>query len=182
MLIPRVAKRYAEAIYEAVPAELGLDVFLADLRDLRASLQQSRDLRNFFLSPVIPYAKKETVITDLFGATVRPYTLSVIHFLLHKRREHLIEQVIEAVFDLHRTRTGIQRAAITSARPLSAEQQQSLDSVLAGMTGGAIESSFAINEQLLGGVVVRLDDKVYDGSVSRQLQRLKHRFTTGADA
>ena len=182
MLIPRVAKRYAEAIYEAVPADLGMDAFLSDLQDVRASLDKSRDLRNFFASPVISYARKHQIIEDLFAPAVHRYTYDIMLFLLKKRREHLLIHVIDAVFDLNREHQGIQQASVRSARPLIPEQQQTLSGVLAGITRRRIEASFELDESLLGGIVVRLDDKVFDGSVLRQLQRLRHRFVTGAES
>lgn len=182
MLIPRVAKRYAEAIYEAIPADIGMDVFLEDLRDLRASLEKSRELRNFFASPVIPFARKHQIIEDLFAQAVHRYTYDIMLFLLKKRREHLLIHVIGAVFELYREHQGIQQVSVRCARSLLPEQQQALSGVLAGITRRSIEATFELDEELLGGIVVRLDDKVYDGSVRRQLQRLRHRFVTGAES
>ena len=179
MLIPRVAKRYAQAAYDAVPADLPMEAFLADLQGVRTSLEQSRELRNFFASPVISFAKKESVVQELFRGVVHDYTYKVILFLTEKRREHLLAQVIEAVFDLNRAKKGIRKAAIISARALDENQQEALTAALAGMTKGQIDSSYELDERLLGGVIVRVDDKVYDGSVSRQLQRLRQRFILG---
>jgi F-type H+-transporting ATPase subunit delta len=182
MLIPRVAKRYAEAVYDAIPADLGMELLLSDLRDIRSSMEQSRELRVFFASPVIPFAKKRQVIEELFASKVQPYTYEMLMFLLKKRREHLLPHIIESVFDLVREHNGVQKAAVRCARPMSEEQQQELSTALAGLTRRSIESSYELDERLLGGIVVRLGDMVYDGSVVRQLQRLRRRFVSGAAA
>ena len=181
MLIPRVAKRYAEAVYSSVPSELGAESFLADLRDLRATLNSSRELRAFFASPVIPHVKKQQIIQSLFGSEMHEFTNSFLLFLLRKRREHMLLQIIQSVLELHRMRMGIQEFSVATANELSADQKDRITGTIRTMTGKAVESGFDVDTRLLGGVVLRLGDKVYDGSIVRQLQRLRYRLKAGGD-
>ena len=128
---------------------------------------------------MIPFAKKQQIIAEIYKGTVHQYTYDVMMFLLKKPPEHLLTSIIEAVFDLNRKHNGIQKAAIRMARRMSDGQKDALTGVLEGLTNRRIEASYEQDESLLGGIVVRLDDKVYDGSVSRQLQRLRQRFVSG---
>jgi F-type H+-transporting ATPase subunit delta len=176
MQIPRVARRYAEALYKAVPPDPGLDSFLEDLRSVRASLAASRELRIFFSSPIIPLAKKREVVRQLFIERLHSYTFAVLEFLLTKRREQILASIIDAVFDEHRRTLGIATATVTTARPLGDGQPERIARTLEGIAHGPVEVAHEVHPELLGGIVVRLGDTVYDGSVAHHLARLRERF------
>jgi F-type H+-transporting ATPase subunit delta len=173
MIISRVARRYAEAVYDSVPAELGVEGFLRDLADLRSSLKQSRELQVFFHSPVVSFAKKSLIIETLFRDAVHPYTYGVLRFLLHKRREPLLMEMIEAVVELHRVRSGIVTATVTTAADIRPEQAASVEAVLQDLAKARVETTYKTDESIRGGMIVRIGDLVYDGSVARGLARLR---------
>jgi F-type H+-transporting ATPase subunit delta len=179
MLIPRVARRYALAIFEAVPTELGLERFFSDVRDLQRSLEASAELRGFFASPVITDARKREAVEALFAERLTPYTLSVLLFLIEKDRENLLREILASLDDLYRDERGIQTMQVTAARAMDDAQQSALVGVVSAMTKKPVEAAFAADEALIGGLVVRVGDVVYDGSVKRQLQRLRERFLAG---
>ena len=140
----------------------------------------SRELRNFFASPVIPFVTKEQTIRVLFEQRVHRLTLEFLLFLLRKKREHIVLPIIDAVFDLHRIRMNVQRAAVRSARELSDGQKRRLEDALAAATKRTIEPEYSTDDGLIGGLAVRVGDMVFDGSVARQLQLLKHRMASGS--
>jgi len=179
MSIARIAHRFAAAILDAAPTDAERQSYLDDLADLRNSIRQSRELRLFFESPVIPQSRKLGVVDALFSGRIGAYALSVIRFLVEKEREEYVLPIIDAVFEMHREREGILSTRIQSAVELSAQQQASLGAALERMSGKRIETRYEIDPALLGGLVVRLGDKVYDGSVRRQLKRLHDRFVSG---
>jgi F-type H+-transporting ATPase subunit delta len=179
MLIPRVARRYAQAMYEAVPAEVGAEALLADLRDLQASLDGSRDLRSFFTSPVIPQAQKRDTVNALFDGRLRPYTVEALLFLVDKGREHQLLEILAAIFELDRDRKGIQSMTVSTSLELDAAQRGSVTSAITALVRKPVDASFRADDSLLGGIVVRVGDTVYDGSVKRQLQLLRERFISG---
>jgi len=179
MLIPRVARRYAQAMYEAVPGDVGVEALLSDLRDLENSLRASHDLRIFFTSPVISQTQKRITVKALFEGRLNPYTVATLLFLVDNGREKLLPEILAALFELDRDRKGIQPMTVTTSLALDDAQRASVTNAITAMVRKPVEAAFRADEALLGGIVVRVGDMVYDGSIKRQLQRLRERFITG---
>lgn len=180
MMISRVAYRYAEATLDAIPEGLDTETLLGDLADLRSTIKASRELLLFFESPVISYAMKKKTVEALFQSSMHDYVLAVINLLLEKRREALILEIIEGMFEIQRKRLGIRVSQISSAVELDTAQKQSLHAMLEQSTGSKIEAGYDIRPEIKGGVVVRIGDTVYDGSLEHQLRVLGKRFATGS--
>ncbi len=179
MIVSRVARRYAEAIYDSIPADLGTAAFLADLASLKELLASSRDLQLFFRSPIIPQDAKSRTLVALCENRFSPYLQQVLIFLIEKKREHQVEEFMEALHDLHRKRHSISEATVTSATTLTPEQKSVLEAALAAAGGCTVETRYATDPALIGGLVARIGDTVYDGSIQRQLTRLRTRFAAG---
>ncbi len=180
MSSPRVASRYALAILDSRPEDLPLDTLLQDLMDVRASVTASSELRQFFKSPIISRKHKTDGTSTLFDGKVSPFTVGALLLLVENNRENLILEIIDAVFDLHRKREGIVASRIVSAVELSEEERGRLIAALRKLSGKNIEAEYATDPAIMGGVIVRLDDRIFDGSVRRQLQRLRTRFISGS--
>jgi F-type H+-transporting ATPase subunit delta len=179
MIISRVARRYADAIYDGIPTEIGAEAFFADLTALSELLAASRELKLFFHSPIIPQDAKARTVEALCEHRFSAYLRQVLLFLVEKGREKQLEEFIEALRDLHRRRNGIRVATVTSATDLSSVQRSALEAALAAAGGCSVETRYATDPALIGGLVARLGDTVYDGSISRQLARLRQRFAAG---
>jgi len=175
----RVAKRYAEAVLDALPEGMAAADLVAELTDVRSSIQQSRDLQLFFASPVIPAPKKAEAVEALFAGKVSAYVQSFLQLLVEKGREDVVVDIIDAVVEMRRTREGILATTVHSAVELSDQDRTTLQEALASVSGKRIEARYDVNAELVGGVTVRLGDTVYDGSVQHQLKRLRDRFVSG---
>ncbi len=180
MMVSRVAYRYAGAALDAIPEGLDAEALLSDFADLRSTIQDSRELLLFFQSPIISYAMKKSAVEALFRSRMHDYVLVVINLLLEKRRESLILEIVEGMFELQRKRLGIRVSEISSGIELDADQKKSLQSVLEQATGSKIEAEYNIRPEIKGGVVVRIGDTVYNGSLEHQLRELRKRFVSGA--
>ncbi len=175
MVITRVAHRYAEAIFTSIP-EAELEQFFLDVRDLQASLAQSRELRNFFASPVIERSKKLEVVNALAEGRFGEWMNRVMLLLVRKERESLISEVLESLQIIRRRRLGIQPVLVTTAVPMDDVLRNEVASGLRQFANKNVDVRYAVDEDLLGGMVVRMDDTVYDGSIQRQLFRLRRRL------
>lgn len=180
MSIARIASRFAVAILDAVPDGTDKEHFFRDLDDVRNSVRASRELHQFFQSPVIPSKRKLETVDALFAERIGPFSLSVLRFLVEKEREEFVLEILDTVFDLHREREGILATTVYSAVELSDTQRVALQTALERVSGKRVETAYAVQPELMGGLSVRLGDTVYDGSVRRQLQRLHERFLVGA--
>lgn len=179
MKYTKVAIRFAEAILDAVPAGTDIESVLADLRDVQASIEGSRELKLFFESPVISQKKKAETVRALFSGRVSDYVISVLLLLVEKGRETIVLQILDTVMEERRRREGIIRSHVRSAVTLSDDQRVKLVEALAAVSGKTVEAEYSVAPALMGGLLVQLDDTVYDGSVQQQLRRLRTRFVSG---
>ena len=175
-----VARRYAQALYEEAERVGRTEHVDADVALIRDSLDASRDLVLFFESPVISRKKKQAVVTTLFEPRVEPTTLRFLQLLVEKRREDLFPIVVQSYRTLRDEHLGIVEATARVAQPLSADEEKDLAQSLEKMTGRRIRLSVVPEPGLIGGMVIRVGDTVYDGSVRHQLASLRERLEQGS--
>ena len=179
-----VVTRYANALADVVMGGAGVGIqpgeAAAQLRAFAQVVAESHDLRNVLISPSVSLARKRAVISRI--AEVQQTARVVRNFLLvlsdHRRLDALtdVAAAFEGVID---ERLGFARATIQSAQALRPEQQYDLVRKISELTGKNVRPTYAVNPELVGGVVVNVGSKVYDGSVRGQLAALGRRLVTG---
>lgn len=179
MKFTRVAQRYAIAMYESARELNELEQVIIDARAINHALDSSRELLLFFKSPIVSEERKEKTIAEIFQDKINEFTLRMLLFLVRQRREDILKEILNAFFIIQRKREGIQLASVQSAIELTDSEKSKLYSVLRDMTKKQIELGFTLNPSIRGGVIVRLDDTVYDGSITNQLRQLRKRFAEG---
>jgi F-type H+-transporting ATPase subunit delta len=175
-----VARRYALALYEEAAARGAAEEVDAGMRLLGESLDGSRELRAALASPVVSRTKKEAVIARLFDGRFPALVTSFVRLLLRKEREELIVDTVAAYRALADEREGVMEAGVRTARPLSADEAEGLRKALEGRTGKKVRLRLDVEPALIGGLVVRLGDRVFDASLQHQLGLLKEQLVTRA--
>ena len=173
-----VASRYARALIDS----LAPDHMVAGLDQLRGFQQvlEVQDARKLLMNPVIPAERREAFIGELarslgFDARVR----KLLGLIVERRRLAVLDDIIEAYQKLLDERTGIVRAMVTAATPLSESDCAAIAKRLEKATGKRVEMAVEQDPSLIGGVVVRIGSTVYDGSVRQQLHGFKDRLLAG---
>ncbi|GIV58122.1 MAG: ATP synthase subunit delta [Rhodothermaceae bacterium] len=174
-----VARRYAQALIDEASQEGQRAAVDADVAMLREVLTTSRELQLFFRNPAISRERKQAAVKALFEGRVAPLTLRFLHLLIEKRREALIDEVLAAYQDLRNEQEGIVEAEARVALPLDPASEQALVKALERMTDRRVRVYQKQDPALLGGLVVRVGDTVYDGSVRHQLATLRARLEHG---
>lgn len=174
-----VARRYARALYEEAERAGSVEQIDDDMATIRATLESSKELEAFFQSPIISREKKEAVVASLFGERLASLTRSFIGLLIEKQREDLFPEVARAYGALRDEQQGVVEATARTAIALSEEEEQHLVQALERKTGQTVRLRVVQDPALLGGVVVRIGDTVYDGSVRHQLETLRERMEQG---
>ncbi len=177
-----VARRYAQALYEEAVKEKRLERIDEDMTMIRETLEGSRELVIFFESPIIARQKKHDVVKALFAKRVHASTMDFLSLLIEKKREDLFPDVAVAYQALRDEQLGIVAARARVAYPLSDAEQAQLAKALEQMAGTRIRLSIEQDATLVGGLVVRIGDTVYDGSVRNQLATLRERMEIGSYA
>lgn len=168
-----VARRYALALYQEAEARDVVEKTDDDVQALRETLDGARDLVALFESPLVARDRKEAVVRRLFEGRFGDLTLRFVRLLFDKEREDLLPAVVRAYGALRDARLGLVEAQVKTARPLGYDEAQELERALAQRTGKQVRLRIEVDPALLGGLVVRVGDQVYDRSVRHQLKTLR---------
>jgi F-type H+-transporting ATPase subunit delta len=174
-----VARRYAKAIFSLARDEQTLEPVAAELERL-ATLVADPALGNTITSPLLSAAARSAIARTLADQLQLSTTTRNFLGLLanHKRLDQL-----GAIFDHYRRLLDAQlaqvRAHISSAVALSTTQQNEIVATFAGLTGKRVLATVDVDAELLGGVIVEVEGKVYDGSLRTQLGRLADSIAGG---
>jgi F-type H+-transporting ATPase subunit delta len=170
--------QYANALADIALEQGAIAPVVQQLGDFSAAYSSSAELRNFFDSPAASKEAKRAVaekISARLGASkiVRNFLFVVID---HRRTPELRE-ILETFENVLRERQGIAIAEVFSAMALNEAQKKDLAQTLERVTGKKIEAKFSLDANLLGGVMVRVGDTIYDGSLRNRLNGLRERLT-----
>ena len=169
------ARRYAEAALEIGRADGTLDQWERDLERLSAALADDQ-LRTLAEHPAVPYAEKERVIRRVAG-DVSPEALNLVLLMIRRGRPRAIPRMVEHFANLVRRERGVSLAEVRTALPLDDTQRTAVLDRLHELTGDEIEINEVVDESLIGGITVRIGDRLYDASVRSRLERLRARLT-----
>ena len=169
------ARRYAEAAFDLGRSDGTLDAWDRDLARLRDALAQD-DLRALMEHPAIPFADKERVLRRAVG-DVSAEAISLVLLMVRRGRPRAIARMTEHFASLVRRERGVALAEIRTALPLDDAQRGDVTERLAQLTGDTIEIHEVVDESLIGGITVRIGDRLYDASVRNRLERLRARLT-----
>ncbi|MFB6248494.1 MAG: F0F1 ATP synthase subunit delta [Salinibacter sp.] len=175
-----VARRYATALYEEADDTGVLEAVDEDVRMLRETLASNDELSRFFESPVIPAKKKDAVLRSLLGDRVDELLVRFLRLLVQKDRETMTKAILDAYQSLRDEQRGIVDAHVTAARPLSDDEVEAVVETLEAQTGKTIRLHQAEDADLIGGLVVRIGDSVFDASVRNKLSTLHDRLRESA--
>lgn len=176
----KAARRYANAFLEISIEKDILEKSREDMLLIKNTIEASSDLRLFLKNPIIKKDQKKAVIEKVFMDKVQDITFQLYELLSKKDREALLEDISRNFLELYNRHQGIIEVSVTSAKDLEAEQVKALTKNIERTTGKKVELVKEVEEDLLGGLKVRIDDTVIDGSVKFKLSQLKDRLTSTA--
>lgn len=173
MLTTQLSQKYAKAIFEVAVDEHKLSEFGAELSQVSEVVSSHADLEAFINNPQVKAEAKKEVFEKLFKEDVSPMVYNFFMLLIDKRRESLLKEIASEYKALANAAQGIVEAEVTVAHELSKAQEDKLVEKLQITTGKTVVIETKIDKSILGGIVVRIGDKLIDGSVIRQMQALK---------
>ena len=173
----RLAKVYAQAIVEAadrkgcrreVVAELG-----AIVRDVLPQVPRAADV---LASPKVSVEQKEALVDRMAAGSMQPTTVHSLKVLARHGRLGALADVVAAAERLVDSLAGRKQATFTTATPVDAAEQGRLVAAVEKAVGATLSASFRVDPGLIGGLVVRVEDTIYDHSVATSLSRLGRRL------
>jgi F-type H+-transporting ATPase subunit delta len=173
MLTSQLALRYAEALYELAAEKQALVEVGEDLRVVEETLDGFPQLAALLYHPQVPQTAKKDTIAKVFGPQVADYVRNFLLLIIDKRRESALLAIIKEYRILANTAQNIIEAEVTTAMPLAEGELAALSAKLGGITGKNVKIKAEIDKRILGGIIVKIGDKLIDGSVTHQLKKLQ---------
>jgi F-type H+-transporting ATPase subunit delta len=173
------ARRYAEAAFEVAMRDGTLERWRAEL-DLAADVIGDRRIVATLANPAIAGEKRAATLGEMLGGHVSGPVLNLVQLMLRRGRIEDLPRVASEFRRLDDQRQGIVHASVTSAAELTQDEVKELTARLEQTTGGRISLEVEVDPSLLGGLVVRVGDRMIDGSVRGRLERLRNQLLAGA--
>jgi F-type H+-transporting ATPase subunit delta len=178
MRAPAAARRYARAIFRLAGEEGERDEVLRQLDVLAGLLSENEALADVLYRPLHPMSERRAVFEAVasrleLGATVKRF----VGFLLQRHRMRDYPLIAEELARLADAAAGRVEAEVISARTLEPAQLERVQRALAARTGQVIRLRPHVDPALIGGIVARVGDLIFDGSIRTQLEQLRTNLT-----
>lgn len=172
----KINVRYAKAFFILAKDE-GLTSELREDGKLIASVcATSSDFIMLLESPIVKTSKKAKAIRSIFEGKVNEFSLNFLELIIQNNREKYIPGIFRNLEDLYRQEEGVKNAVLTSAQHLDEAIVLQVKRTLENEFQAKVELSQKIDEKLIGGFVLRVDDQQYDASISTQLRKIKEQL------
>jgi F-type H+-transporting ATPase subunit delta len=175
-----VASRYAKSLLDLSVEKGQLEAVYADMLQVKAVCENSREFITFLNSPIINSDKKIVVIKAVFEGKFNSITDGFLTIVASKRRENVISEMANEFIEQYRSHKNILTAVVTSANGLDAATKQKALDLVKSQLSGEVELVEKVDANIIGGFILKIGDKQLDKSVARQLTNMKKELTNKA--
>lgn len=175
-----VANRYAVALFELAKEKQALEQTEKELQLIKAVFEQTPELKKVLEHPRVSEEQKKQLLFDSFKEATSEHVLHTLELLLQRNRIAAIESVIDKVQQLIFEEKNVASAKVYTVKPLSDEVKAELASTFAKKVGKSeliIENIVA--SDLIGGIKIRIGNRIFDGTIKGQLDRLERQLVAG---
>ena len=168
-----VSKTYGEALFELACEQNSTTQLMEEIKTLRGIISQNPDLDKLLLHPGIPKQEKKEVLGKIFGGRISDELEGFLQLVVEKERYKDLPDIFEYFTEQVKAKEGIGVAYVTTAVVLDAKQRLSVEEKLLATTGfRQLETHYDTDEALIGGMKIRIGDRVIDSSIQSKLEAL----------
>ena len=171
-----IAVRYSKAIYSLARDKKIIDTLKSDMELISGVCNQSADFNFLLKSPVVRTSEKSMLITQIFKNKIHPLTLDFLMLITRNNREIFIPDIARDTLAFIRKEKNIKTAVITTAVKIDQSVISEIKTLLEKELSGKIELASKVNPDIIGGLILRIDDKQLDASVNTQLRNVKKKL------
>jgi F-type H+-transporting ATPase subunit delta len=168
-----VGIRYAKALLQLASEQNILPQVSNDMKLVYQTIRQSHEFSVFLNSPIIKPDKKQAVLTHIFADKVSELTIKFFQLLVSRKRERYIEVIADQFVNLYNKHLGVQLVQVTSAVALDDSLRAKVLQLVKKVSKSEVELIEQVNPKIIGGFIIRMDDKQLDRSVSSELLNFK---------
>ncbi len=176
-----IAERYARALFALCREQNQIDAIEREISALAEMAFSSEKYHSYWENPMVDMDNKIQLLESIFGIfQVTPLSDNFLRLLIRKRRFGLLPIIVEKFRLLVQEAHGVANVTVVTAVEPDAQAVEQIRGLLAQKLSREINVTTEVDASLLGGMIVRMGNKVVDGSVKNQLQRLQERIERGA--
>lgn len=170
-----IAKRYARAFFDIAAEENRYEEYYGELLKFSSIVEESGDLKDFLDNPIFDNDDKKAVVkTVLDKISLSGIAANFLNLLADKQRINALPEIVQCYREMMDEALKKVRVQVKTAFPLSVELSDGLAKSLENLTGKQVEMTIEEDPSLLGGVVVKVGDTLYDGSIKSQLNKIRN--------
>ena len=183
-----VARNYAQTLFELARKHEGVERYQEGIEVVALLLDENPRFALFLQTPSVPLADKKQVVRKAFGAALPRPLVNFLLVVLDKRRQRLVRDIALEYHELVDQHMNRVRAEVSVARPLDDQALRQITERLTALLGRTAIPHVRVRPEILGGIVVRTGNTLYDGSIRRQLDGMRKQLlsaqlrTSGARA
>ena len=173
-----IARNYAEALFELGERSGTTDRYAELIDAVAGAVETTPEVQGVLMSPRVPKAAKIRLLGAALKGSPREFVL-FLQALLKRRRQRLLREIsteYQALLDVKHNRL---RAGVTLARPADPGLQREIQEALSRELGKEVIAAFHADPEILGGTVVRIGERIHDGSVRRRMTKLRRHLLSG---
>ncbi|MFB3738735.1 MAG: ATP synthase F1 subunit delta [Candidatus Velamenicoccus archaeovorus] len=171
-----VIRGYAEALFTIAGAEGELSLVEDELYAFAKALEGQPRLADALADPALPAENKKALLRDVLGETPNPLALNALCFLIDQGRGRDITAIVETLAEVSAESRRHVVAEVRSAVPMNQRQRDELAEALSRATGKTVEVKVVVDPSVVAGVVARVGDEVFDGTVRNRLQEARRQL------
>lgn len=169
-----ISKTYGEALFELAVEENKTSLFLEEVGELLKVIGQNQDFGQFMNHPKIPKEEKIEVSENIFRDRIDKELLGFLVTIVEKDRYSEVEEILNYVIDSIKEYRKIGVAYVMTAIPLQENEKKDIEAKLLDTTKyETLECHYQVDESLIGGMVIRMGDRVVDSSIRTKLESLE---------
>jgi F-type H+-transporting ATPase subunit delta len=174
MSVTRVAHRYAQALLDLSTEKNVVEKVNADMLQLSSVCKDSQDFVNLLSSPIVDSNKKSEIFKAIFDSKMEKMSMEFMELILKNSRENIIPEIAKGFVSLYKKKNNILDVTVISATKLDIATKDQIITKIKASFDGTIEMIEKVDPELIGGFIVRIDDKQIDASIASQLSNLKN--------
>lgn len=171
----KISVRYAKALFESALEMKILDQVKKDMVDVQI-ISRVPEFQKLLLSPIIKESQKNRILEELLKKRTQSLTMSFMSLLVKNGREQYIPAIARNFADLYRHHKGIKAATFITAVPVSDTTKEMVEKIIKEAMNSGVEMKSESNEDLIGGFIIRIENRQYDASVASSLKSVKKKL------
>ena len=167
-----IARNYAEALFDLGESSGRADRYAELIDAVAGAVETTPQVQAVLMSPRVPKSRKARFLSDALEGAPRELVL-FLQALVKRGRQRLLREIAteyQALLDIKHNRV---RAGVTLARPANQSLQRDIQAALSRQLGKEVLAAFHVDPEILGGTVVRVGERIHDGSVRRRMTKLR---------